>query len=365
MRVVSLVGYSDVSGDVAQHAFAWTQGVGMVDVTGLPGNAQAVNDNGQVVGSAYFNGCCTNHAFSWTQATGTTNLSTLGGSDSWAQGVNNLGQIVGLSFDSAGHYHTFFWTQAGGMTDVGTLGGQTAVPAFRAPLSANGSIVGYSDLAGNSAQHGFVWSQQDGIRDLGTLGGSNSDAFAINSTGDIVVGKAHTSANVSHAVRWTLTPLVVTLAVPSIVVSFDPNGGPVSFSVTSSAGTPVCTADGNAFTSGGILSIGTHSIVCQATNAVTNQSGSSSATVSVVLSGPIGPSGPQGPAGPVGPQGAVGPQGPAGLPGAQGPQGLPGAQGLPGPIGPQGPAGPSHSQLWNTWHHPLAPTWHLGTNPGT
>jgi probable HAF family extracellular repeat protein len=327
-----VVGQSAIGTD--GRAFSWTQAGGMVDINMLPGNADDLNNSGQVVGSAYFNGCCTNHAYSWTSAGGTVELGTLGGSDSWAQDVNAAGHIAGLSFNSGGHYRTFFWTASGGMTDVGTLGGQDTIPADFQQLSEAGHVIGYSDIAANAAKHAFVWTQQGGIRDLGTLGGSNSYAVAINADGDVVIGRAENAGGVTHAVRWTLSKLEVELNAPSVVVTFDPNGAAVTFSVSSSSGTISCTADTTPFASGGVLGIGNHLIVCTAIDTATNQSANSSATVNVVLSGPVGPTG------------LMGLQGP---PGATGPQGAAGPIGSQGPMGPQGPAGPTHSQVWTTF----------------
>src|SRR5215469_9546649 len=55
--------------------------------------------------------------------------------------------------------------------DLGTLGG---VGATAEVISNDGSVLGTSDLPGDTAVHGFVW--RDGmVTDLGTLGGLNSD----------------------------------------------------------------------------------------------------------------------------------------------------------------------------------------------
>jgi hypothetical protein len=133
----------------------------------------------------------------------------------------------------------------------------------------------------------------------------------------------------------------------------------VNFTVTATAGTPVCTADGSPFASGGMLMVGVHTIVCTATNPITGVTGESRALVAVALSGPVGPqgvagatgatglTGPMGPTGPQGPPGPAGATGPAGPMGATGPQGISGpvgstgATGATGPQGPPGPTGPS------------------------
>ena len=56
-----------------------------------------------------------------------TNLS-LGGSWSWATGINASGQVAGLAGLPNGDWHAFSWTAAGGMIDLGTLGATYSYP---------------------------------------------------------------------------------------------------------------------------------------------------------------------------------------------------------------------------------------------
>src|ERR1035437_1839147 len=50
-------------------------------------------------------------------------LGTLGGEESWANGLNNAGQVVGWAKNAQNKMHAFLWTAGGGMKDLGTLGG--------------------------------------------------------------------------------------------------------------------------------------------------------------------------------------------------------------------------------------------------
>ena len=97
------------------HAFLWTEGAGMMDLSHLGGGtsrATAISNNGVVVGtSALING--TDHAFRWTQASGLIDLNTLLKPNSgWvlvdAYGVNDNGQITGYGLhNGAGHAFRF------------------------------------------------------------------------------------------------------------------------------------------------------------------------------------------------------------------------------------------------------------------
>src|SRR6266705_718067 len=98
------------------HAFIWADGA-MTDLG--PGVAFAVNDHGQTVGCGYpTSAALPCHAVLW-QAGRMTDLSTLGGGSGSAYGINNAGQVVGISFASDGQMRPFLW-QDGVMTVLPT-----------------------------------------------------------------------------------------------------------------------------------------------------------------------------------------------------------------------------------------------------
>lgn len=171
------------------HAFLSEEGV-TADLGALPGGdyseAYNINDKGQVVGAsattgagcepAPFNACT--HAFLWEDGT-MIPLRPLGGPFSYAYGINNYGQIAGISTTVSGDYHAVMWTPEGLITDLGVLPGDTFAQANA--INDRGQIVGWSS---GETTRAFVW--EDGVMSvLGTLNGSFSMAVDINRHGII------------------------------------------------------------------------------------------------------------------------------------------------------------------------------------
>jgi probable HAF family extracellular repeat protein len=83
--------------------------------------AWGINNRGQVIGVSDLAGDATFHAFLWTRATGMDDLCTLSGDvASSASGMNDEGEVVGLSLDANFNGRAFLWRR-GTMTDLNTL----------------------------------------------------------------------------------------------------------------------------------------------------------------------------------------------------------------------------------------------------
>jgi len=153
----------DVIGTTAGHVVVW-RAAGIQDLG--PGLGFATNNTGKVVGrGAASNGH--GDAFLWDSNMGTSqDLGTLGAGpvpplgppppDSVAFGVNNAGQVVGVSLTSTLDFHAFLYNQ-GNMTDLNAMVPATSGWTLEYAYSINdtGQIVGYGSYRG-SAQRAFL-----------------------------------------------------------------------------------------------------------------------------------------------------------------------------------------------------------------
>ena len=151
-----------------EHAFSWTAAGGMVDL-GTPkdgfrysfSRANALNDLGQVVGLA---GIDTNgtenvsHAFSWTAGGGMVDLTPDG--NGGAAAANESGQVVGDSRSGLEPPRAFSWTRAGGLVDLGRVSGTLPLFGFASAVNERGQVVGGSFIAG-SRLHATLWRLAD------------------------------------------------------------------------------------------------------------------------------------------------------------------------------------------------------------
>jgi probable HAF family extracellular repeat protein len=119
---------------------------------------------------------------------------TLGGSTSFAYGINSSGQVTGLaSVEFDGGLRAFVYD--GAMNDLGTLGGSHRFGSYGWDINDSEHITGWARTS-NEAQHAFLY---DGtMHDLGTLGGSYSIGQSINSSG-MVTGWSETANGGQHA----------------------------------------------------------------------------------------------------------------------------------------------------------------------
>ncbi|MGA8439314.1 MAG: hypothetical protein WB714_13880 [Candidatus Sulfotelmatobacter sp.] len=239
-----VVGYTDVIATY-QYGLLWTSAADMsvyggsynpTIVNGISNTGQIVGQNSGVILPAIFA-----HATSWKRGVATT-LEDLSGEAnpeylSSANGVNDVGQIVGWSTTTASEFcsayaddpcpmHAVQWTAGGKISDLGTLPGDAFSTAsninfFGQVIGSSGNTLGFGAPgtpggSGFSGQypitvigHPFIWSERSGMVDLNTLISTSSGwllntATGINIWGQIV-GSGTKNGN-THG--FLLTPTV-------------------------------------------------------------------------------------------------------------------------------------------------------------
>lgn len=145
------------------HALLWESGKA-IDLGNLGGTGHGdgitalnLNSRGQVIGSSDLPGDASFHAFLWTRATGMQDLGALQGDvSSAAIGINDLGQIVGVSLDVSFNPRAFL-RQGRELIDLNTLvpAGSPLYLATACSIDDAGAIIGIAfDKGGNV--HGYL-----------------------------------------------------------------------------------------------------------------------------------------------------------------------------------------------------------------
>ncbi len=209
-------GYSSNAAGDTQHAFIWHDDNGnhlsdpgeMKDLGTLDGDslsqAYGINDSGQVVGLSELNSQngFADHAFIWSNGTMQSIPASNGLTPFRAYAINNAGQVVGVALTASSAVHAYRLSH-GTLTDFGTLT-NLGRNSFANGINEAGVVVGNADVsASGSSSHAFIWFPDTGNKtDLNTLGGSNSIAYDINASGD-VVGSSEVAGGTSHAFIYT------------------------------------------------------------------------------------------------------------------------------------------------------------------
>lgn len=207
-----------VVGDSDLHAFLYQSGI-MMDLSALPGGtngyAEGINDRGQVIcafgsqavlysdGQLYdlgtFMPTCINNRGQIAGGNGTTavlyshgtlaDLGTLGGFGGLAYGINDRGQVVGVSVTGTGRGGAFLFSN-GKMIDLGTT--SDSLPnSIAFGINNRSSVVGEVYSTGLSGvYHAFLYEHGKMI-DLDTCivdspGLTLENAMGINDAGEIV-----------------------------------------------------------------------------------------------------------------------------------------------------------------------------------
>jgi probable HAF family extracellular repeat protein len=159
-----------------------------------------VNAVGQIVGFSQ-NSSGRYHAVLWGDG-GISDLGTFssqhGGSyDSYGNGINDDGDVVGSSYGDQGE-RAFLWTAGGGMVELGGVGDYNR--AYK--INNDSEIEGYAQF-GCCDPHSFVWTAAAGMLDLGTFGGHVTGINAINDVGQLAgYSGVDDGSTIYHALIW-------------------------------------------------------------------------------------------------------------------------------------------------------------------
>ena len=192
-------------------AFLWQSGrmTDLGDFGNLNGqppslSAFAMNKRLEIVGTAM--GAMSSspvRGFLW-QKKRVADLGTLRGmgTDTFATGINEHGDIVGAGYRSPGDLRALIWVR-GQPTELGAAtDGRVAVQAFG--INDHGDIVGYLSPGGTARfAHAFIWTKGK-FTDLGTLPGTTlSFANAVNEHRQVVGQSLNTAVpGTSRAFLW-------------------------------------------------------------------------------------------------------------------------------------------------------------------
>jgi probable HAF family extracellular repeat protein len=133
-----------------------------------------------------------------------TDLGTLGGASSWANAINNAGQVVGNAQTAGGSYHPFLYS-SGVLTDLGILPGFANSGALA--INDFGQVAVSAGSADTTVNGAFLWQSSTGLTPLGNLGSSYTVPHALNNATTAhavqVVGEGQTPGDVvRHAWIW-------------------------------------------------------------------------------------------------------------------------------------------------------------------
>jgi probable HAF family extracellular repeat protein len=210
----TIVGYADNSAG-STRAFRWTEATGMVSLALLSGaissRALGLNADGTIVGTTNVSSGAQVPVV-WASDGGVHALQLCPGlAMGDGQDVNDAGVVVGTCFaGGGGPALPVRWdpdpSNPGGWlapVSLGSLGGSSG-RAYG--INNAGQVVGISDVNGQKT-HAFFWDAARGIRDLGALlpnGLGAAMRIGDPSVGvpQLIVGVSYTSAGKGHAVWW-------------------------------------------------------------------------------------------------------------------------------------------------------------------
>jgi probable HAF family extracellular repeat protein len=160
-----VVGYSDMEGDMHQHAFLWENGtiIGLSTLGGGDGGANVFDEDGEIAGLAFLTGGQALHATAWKNGVIKDLKTAEGDPCSVALGMNSRGQVVGSSGDCdlVSNQRAFLW-ENGAIVDLNSLvpAGSGLPLEVASQINKRGKIEGFGVLESGDPR-AFVLIPQD------------------------------------------------------------------------------------------------------------------------------------------------------------------------------------------------------------
>jgi probable HAF family extracellular repeat protein len=181
-----IVGRKASSGEATPRATLWGHSRARAKYLGVfsggdYSSATGINDLGEIVGVSNTETAIL--PFVWTEKSGLQRLPLLP-SDNCGQAIaiNKYGHVVYYSSGPNG-YRTVLWNRKTGLCNLGPLPGGNYSQAH--DLNDSDEVAGVS--ASPAGHRAVLWTKSGNARDLGTLPGDlSSEAVAINNAGDVV-----------------------------------------------------------------------------------------------------------------------------------------------------------------------------------
>ena len=128
--------------------YLWTRKTGLRQIAAITGGTytagDSINDHDEIAGIG-FDGAGRIMGFYWSESTGMTLLQTLGGIESAGFGINNNGMIAGYTANAVESVHAALWANhTSAPQDLGTL--SSGANSYARGLNNLGQVVGYADV---------------------------------------------------------------------------------------------------------------------------------------------------------------------------------------------------------------------------
>ncbi|MCB0824780.1 MAG: PEP-CTERM sorting domain-containing protein [Armatimonadetes bacterium] len=181
----------------------------ITDLGVLPGNhitsfATGVNNLGEVTGVSQESSFSKRNGFYWSSSTGMVSIGSASTTINFSQAssINASGHIAGSSIASTGFGNTNVavkWDPISGMQVLTSMAGEESSFAWK--INDSGQIAGENVVGG--INQGFFWDSTMGKQRIGSLAGANgsSSVSDMNNLGEIVGGSQNSSGG-TEAYIW-------------------------------------------------------------------------------------------------------------------------------------------------------------------